>query len=154
MSLLCMLVYIHLLCHKLVIPHINKRLSTKIPGFLRSCCFKFHEMKNNKLHCCCCQPPASSERGPSPRYPRSRPHTSWSDQRASSPAAPSGLSHSASGPKSFGNPGQLNRCLVLCGCVWHRGQFGVGRVSGVILCRYSCKIGDLFVRSCAMSLLV
>ena len=43
---------------------------------------------------------------------------------------------------------------MLCGCVWHRGQFGVGCVSGVILCRYSCRIGDLIVRSCAKSLLV
>ena len=45
-------------------------------------------------------------------------------------------------------------CCVSCGCELHRGQFGVGCVSGVILCRYSSRIGDLFVRSCARSLLV
>ena len=61
---------------------------------------------------------------------------------------------SASGPRSIGNLEQPNMCCVSCGCVWHRGQFGVGCVSGVILCRYSCRIGDLFVRSCARSLLV
>ena len=78
-------------------------------------------------------------------------------QRASGGAAgppPPGSSHSASGPRSVGNLGQLNKCLVSCGCEWHRGQFGVGCVSGVILCRYSCRIGDLFVRSCARNLLV
>ena len=45
-------------------------------------------------------------------------------------------------------------CCVSCGCELHRGQFAVGCVSGVILCRYSCRIGDVFVRSCAKSLLV
>ena len=103
------------------------------------------------LLCCCCRPRGDPTGAP----PRSRPHPSWSGQRTSSPPPPpSGLSHSASGPRSVGNLGQLNRCLVLCGCVWHRGQFGVGCVSGVILCRYSCRIGDLFVGSCAKSLLV
>ena len=43
---------------------------------------------------------------------------------------------------------------VSCGCAWHRGQFSVGCVSGVILCRYARRIGDLFVRSCVRSLLV
>ena len=52
----------------------------------------------------------------------------------------------------FGVVCGIGDSLVLCGCVWHRGQFGVGCVSGVILCRYSCRIGDLFVRSCARSL--
>ena len=70
------------------------------------------------------------------------------------PPPPPGSSHSASGPRSVGNIGQLNSCLVLCGCVWDGGQFGVGCVPGVILCRYSYRIGDLLVRSCARSLLV
>ena len=79
--------------------------------------------------------PGSSDSGPSPRYPRSRPHPSWSDQRPqpSRPPPHPGSSHSSSGPRSVANLGQLNKCLVLCGCVWHRGQFGVGCVSGVIL---------------------
>ena len=40
-----------------------------------------------------------------------------------------------------------NRCCVLCMCVLQSGQFGVGCVSGDILFMYSCRNGDLFVRS-------
>ena len=44
---------------------------------------------------------------------------------------PPGSSHSVSGPRSVGNLGQPN---MSCGCVWHRGQFGV-----------VCGIGDSLV---------
>ena len=39
-----------------------------------------------------------------------------------------------------------------CVCELHGGQFSVVCVSGVILCRYACRIGDLFEQSCARSL--
>ena len=91
----------------------------------------FNEVTGHDLLCCCRLPPLSPLQ-----------------------TTPPGSSHSASGPRSVGNLGQLNKCLVSCGCEWHRGQFGVGCASGVILCRYSCRIGDLFVGSCARSLLV
>jgi len=38
--------------------------------------------------------------------------------------------------------------------VLHNGQRGLGCELGSILCRYSCSMGDLFVRNCASSLLV
>ena len=66
--------------------------------------------------------PGSSDSGPCPRYPRSRPIPA---SPTSGPAAPPGSTHSASGPRSVDNLGQLIKCLVLCGCLWHRGQFGV-----------------------------
>ena len=53
-----------------------------------------------------------------------------------------------------GTAGHSNRCLV--SCVWCRqsGQWGVGCVSGDILCKYDLSNGDLFVRSCASVLRV
>ena len=92
---------------------------------------------------------------PPPLHPRSRPHPSSSDQRVSSPAAPRDRPIAPRGPgpsATLGSQICVACCVVECG-VGDR-QFGVGCVSGVILCRYSCRIGDLFVRSCARSLLV
>ena len=119
-------------------------------SYLQMKAYKVHSFQRkikNEICCCCCRPQGGTDTTPS--SPLQAP-PQLIRPAGQQPRAPPGIV----GPRSVGNLGQPNMCLVSCGCEWHRGQFGVGYVSGVILSRYLCRIGDLFVRGCARSVLV
>ena len=101
-----------------------------------------------------CRPHPSPDTGSGSHPPVPAPTPNRPDHRSSSSPASTGFSQSAPGAKSVWTCEQLNKCCVLCVWHWHSGHNGVGCVSGVILCKYSCSNGHLFVRSCASTLLV